>query len=179
MTPIILVILTLNLLVVFVVKSRVNMIIFINTSNLITILLYCLTIGNFILLKELAITTIIYSIVISFLIVSNKDGQSKSIHKATVNVFFVVILTTICALSSFYAIATINDSLTAKKEQNINTKIIKLEKNAKIKTNSKFSYLKIQGAKDNILFNRFGDFIIIICAVIVFLFLGIKHQKES
>ena len=174
---IILTILALNLSVIFFIKSRINMIILITTSNLITILLYSLTIDNFLILKELAIVTIIYSIIIAFLIVSHKEKQGK-IRKSKPDLISFSVLTLICAVCTIYLSANINKDLIAKKEAKINNQIINLQDFEQNPTNNKIEYLRGQDINNSVLFNHFGDFLIIISAIIIFLFLTIKEEKE-
>jgi hypothetical protein len=175
---IILIILTLNLLVVFTIKSRVNMIIFIITANLTTIFLYSLKIDNFLVLKELAIATIIYCATISFLIISSAQKDAPTIDKSKLSIAIFTLLALICATGSFYIFTNINSSLILKQEQRIKDKITKSQTIKTVAIDNKFKYLHNKESQNSILLNRFGDFLIIICTVITFLFLGIKHQKE-
>lgn len=178
-TLIIITILILNLLVVFATKSRVNMVILINIANLTTILLYCLVIDNFLIIKELSIATIIYSIIISSLIISSQEKAPKTIYRSKTLLTFLSIIMIICASATLYLANNINDDLLAKKEQNINNKIIKSQTKNKAIANKNINYLNNKSSKDNIIFNRFGDFLIIICAITTFLFLGVKHRRKE
>lgn len=90
-----------------------------------------------------------------------------------------ITLALITALACFHIAININNNLDSQKEKLINEKIINMNQIQEIKiTNPKFRYLQNPDSKNSALFNHFGDFIIIICAIITFLFLSIKHQKE-
>ncbi len=174
----ILTILTLNLFAIFSKKqSRLNIVILVNIANLVTIFLFITSINSLILSKELTIVFILYSITISFLIICNKKKLTliKKYNIKTLSIYALIIL---LALPFFYIAKTINNNSLINKNKIINNQIIKSKAAQQKPSIQKFNYIENKNIKNNIIFTRFSEFIIIICSIITILFLGIKHQKK-
>lgn len=174
MQSLILLILGLNLLVVFLIRSNTKIIIFTMISGLMTILLYSTTIDNFLIVKKLVTYTIIYLVAILFLATNNSSNSLDISTRYKSSTFLFVLLSSICLLSSLYIANNINQKLISdKKHQQERQNLYQHNSD-----NKKFSYLKNTNIKNNFIFSKFNDFIIVICCLISILFIKINHQKE-
>jgi len=181
---IILAILSLNFAVIVWFKNRIVVVASVMVANLIIILLYSTIIWDYQILQELVIATIFYSITILVLISNsshidqiNSDNLKKiksSLNKKiSYSLIFITTLTLSCGV--FYL------SKNIKEKSNPNWQIEQLTNPDHIKPNQETTPVNIEQKKlkNNVLFRRSTDAILIMAGVMVILLLSSKYRNRE
>ncbi len=181
---IILAILSLNFAVIVWFKNRIVVVASVMIANLIIILLYSTIIWDYQILQELIIATIFYSITILVLISNSshidqinsdnlKKTKSSFNKKISYSLIFIVTFTLSCGV--FYL------SKNIKEKSNHSWKIEQLENPTQTSPNQEIVQIKIEQKKlkNNVLFRRSTDAILIMVGVIVILLLSSKYRNRE
>jgi magnesium-transporting ATPase (P-type) len=181
---IILAILSLNFAVIVWFKNRIVVVASVMIANLIIILLYSTIIWDYQILQELIIATIFYSITILVLISNSshidqidsdnlKKIKSSFNKKISYSLIFIVTFTLSCGV--FYL------SKNIKEKSNHSWKIEQLENPTQTSPNQEIAQIQIEQKKlkNNVLFRRSTDAILIMVGVIVILLLSSKYRNRE
>jgi hypothetical protein len=154
--------------------------------NLIIILLYSIIIANYQNLKELIIATVIYSITILTLISNTNHidqiSKSSSYFKSKIAIYLVFIFALIVSSGGFYLIKNIDKILPRKTSssqltlEKIMNKPQSLANNNNINQNLDAEQKEI---KNNVLFKRSTDAILIIVGIMTVLLLSSKYRNQE
>ncbi|MES2677126.1 MAG: hypothetical protein V4612_02265 [Pseudomonadota bacterium] len=172
---IILAILSLNFGVIIWLKNRIAVVSSVMLINLIIILLCAISIADYQILKELIIAITIYSITILTLISNTNHIDQISSNKPLIggkfNRHLILIITLMISCSVFYLSQSI-------KQQSTYTATSQLEKIIGTNKEAPISAAKSEqkNLKNNVLFKRSTDAILIIVGVMAIMLLGSKYR---
>ena len=172
---IILAILSLNFGVIIWFKNRIVMVASVMLINLIIILLCAISISDYQILKELIIAIVIYSITILTLISNTTHIDQISANKPLIGGKFkhhqIIIITITISCCVFY----LSQSITEQSSAAPNLQLEKI-----IGTNNKAPDIEAKSdqknLKNNVLFKRSTDAILIIVGVMAIMLLGSKYR---
>jgi hypothetical protein len=125
----------------------------------------------------LLVVTIIYLLILLTLVATIQENSIKLLN-SFISKVTTCSLTLVCALFCYYVVTDIDSSFKATKSVVPSAVISKqIQPNNTIISNELAeSYSSI--IKNNSLLTRFGEFILIMSAIVIFLLLGTKYQKE-
>jgi magnesium-transporting ATPase (P-type) len=183
---IILAILLLNFAVIVWLKNRIVVVASVMIANLIIILLYSTIIWDYQILQELIIATIFYSITILVLISNSShidqiDSDNlkriRSSLNKKVNYSLIFLITFAISCGIFYL------SINIKEQPKINQQNLQIEQpgSLSIDPNQNTTQINSQQTKlkNNALFKRSTDAILIMAGVIVILLLSSKYKNRE
>lgn len=178
---IILVILLLNFAIVTLLKDRIIVVASVMIVNLIIILFYSLVIADYQNLKELIIATAVYSITILALISNtnhiDKISENSKKKKPKFILWLAIFMALTISCGGFYLIKNISDLL--PKNTNARDQFGNVIITGNAPESQPESTASHQELKDNVLFKRSTDAILIIVGVMTILLLSGKYRNRE